>query len=252
MILGLLVGNTRLRYGFFRHREVVESGALEWAAVVAKDSRPLERLLARAAPQEVVVGSVRDDRLEELESALPPGCPPIRVAGRDFSVPVENHYERPSEAGVDRLLNALAARTLWPGCSVIVLDFGTALSVSALSPRGAFLGGLIGVGLGGALATLRSFTPRLPAAEVSPPGRFLGRNTRDALGAGLYWQLAGGAQRILDGLRGELPPPVRVVATGGDAELLASGVDGIDRIDPDLTLRGLLLAALARGTGRLS
>lgn len=247
MVLGVLLGNSRLRYGLFHQDEIVETGALEWAALAAGGFEVLRSVLARFEPQEIVVGSVRDDRFEELRSVLPRGTAPLLLAGRDFPVPIPNRYERPAEAGIDRLLNALAARELWPGCSAVILDCGTALSVSVVSQEGEFLGGLIAAGVAAASAALGTFTPCLPRAEARPDRTFLKQSTAEALSAGLYWQFVGGVERILDGLRRELPPPVRTIATGGDAQLLLHAVDGIDHVDPDLTLRGLLLAARARG-----
>ena len=242
MKLGLLVGNSRLRYGMFEGGEVRESGDFFWDGLLAARFRPLKELARRSLPEDVLVGSVREDRLEALRRALRDEVEDLRVAGRDFEIPVENQYEDPAEVGDDRLLNAVAARELWPGCSVVVLDFGTALSVTVVSADGAFLGGLIGVGLGSAAATIRANAPDLPPVRPSRPEALIQRSTEAGLSAGIYWQLVGGTQCIVDGLREELPPPVRVVATGGDAPLLTPGLRGVDRIDGELTLRGLFLA----------
>jgi type III pantothenate kinase len=243
MRLAFALGNTRLKYGLFRECKLLESGALAWADLAAGGFLRLREVVEEAACAEVLVASVRDDRLAELASVLPQGASRLRVARRDFPVPIENRCSTPELVGTDRLLNALAARERWPHSSVAVFDFGTALSVSVVSPDGAFVGGLIGVGLPAALSALRQSTPRLPAVDVAPSRGYVQDNTKTALGAGVFWQFTGGAQRILDGVRGELPQPLHVVATGGDAERFVPSLRGIDAVDPDLTLRGLVIAA---------
>jgi pantothenate kinase type III len=247
--VGLLLGNTSLRYCIFCGGAIVDAGSLCWAELAAGGFQRLREIVARAESREVLVGSVRDDRLDELLSLLPGCATSFAVAGRDFPIPIENAYENPAEAGSDRLLNALAGRELWPGCAVAVLDFGTAFSVSVVSRDGAFAGGLIAPGAGSALAALRDATPRLPPVTLGSPAGFLKANTVEALRAGIYWSLVGAAERIIEGLRAELGKPLYVVVTGGDAELLAPGLRGTDRIDPHLTLQGLRLAAAARAGG---
>ncbi len=243
MKLGLLVGNSRLRYGLFSDADLGESGAVSWSQLARTDYRDLRRLLSRPDVERVVAGSVREDLLRGLQAELSRELVDLRVAGRDFPIPVENHYDVPEEVGIDRLLNSVAARAMWPGSSVVVLDFGTALSVTVVSAEGAFEGGLIGMGVKAASESLSASTPRLPKiTPVRRPAVRVEKSTEEGLSAGLYWQLVGGAQRILDGLRQALAAPLHVVATGGDAELLASALDGVDRIDPDLTLRGLALS----------
>lgn len=243
MKLGLLVGNSRLRYGIFDGARIRGSGAFAWDELEAAGFEPLEEIVRREQPPAAVVGCVREERREALERALKGSVPRLLCVGRDFDVPIDNRYDDPREVGVDRLLGALAARELWPGSTVVVLDFGTALSVSVVSREGVFLGGLIGVGIGAAGAALAAGTPVLPEVEAEVPRGCVQRSTADALSAGLFWQLSGGAQSILDALRRELPAPVLAVATGGDAELLVRGMHGVDRIEPDLALRGLLVAS---------
>jgi type III pantothenate kinase len=239
VLLAVLVGNTTLRYGL-----VQEGAVLGRAAVtIPRDGSPLPGGWApRGTFDAAVVGSVNPPRLEEALRGLEGLGAPVLVAGRDVSIPIPNRYRDPAEVGSDRLLNALAASVIWPRRGAVVLDFGTALSVSVASPDGEFLGGPIAGGvaaIGGGLA-LRA--ARL--ADVRPdrlPQRVLAASTREALQAGIFWQIAGGASRILEALAAELTFPFGVVATGGDAELFAPAIPRVELVDGDLALKGLAL-----------
>ena len=250
MKLGLLVGNSSLRVALLDGGEIREARRLEWSDLVESHFRGMLEVLQHTAVDEVVVGSVRDDLLEELLAATRDRLPAVRLAGRDFAIPVENRYQKPEQAGVDRLLNAVAAHALWPESNVVVLDFGTALSITVVSAAGEFLGGVIGAGAGVTEAALHRETPSLPVVRLRPQEGFLHRNTEDAVRAGIFWQLVGGAQLILDGLKGELSSPVRSVATGGEADLVVHAMKGLDRLDPDLTMRGLCIASEPECSGR--
>ena len=131
MILAALVGNSTVRYARLGAEEVLERGTVP----IPPDGTPLPGgWVPRGSFQAVVVGSVNPRRLGETLSALSGLTVPVLVAGRDLPIPIPNRYRDASEAGADRLLNALAASRLWPGQGVVVLDFGTALSVSVVSP----------------------------------------------------------------------------------------------------------------------
>jgi type III pantothenate kinase len=147
--------------------------------------------------------------------------------------------------GADRLLNALAASKLYPGQGVVVFDFGTALSVSVVSPGGEFLGGPIAGGLRAAAEGLAGSTAQLPRVDLDrPPERLLAASTEEALRAGIYSQVAGAAAWIVIHFKRELPFPAKSIATGGDAALFAGKVPDLDAaaVHPDLALKGLAIA----------
>ncbi len=238
MLLAVTVGNTTLRYGLFEGYSLVGHGA----APFGPEDAPLP---ARWMPigrgiEAVAVASVNPGRLEDVLATLRNAGHRLLVAGLDLPIPIENRYRTPSEVGVDRLLNGFAASRLWPGKGTVVLDFGTALSVSVVSPAGEFLGGPIAPGAPSAGAGLSARTAQLPEVKPERPcPPFLAASTRDALEAGIFWSIAGGAARILDGLTAELPFPFHAVATGGDAALFAPAIPRVERVDGELTLKGL-------------
>jgi type III pantothenate kinase len=242
MILGLLLGNTSLRYGLFDGDAILEPGRASWEELPLRGPELTERFRQRGVDT-VVAGSVRDDLLPSVSRWLPSGLPPIQLARRDFELQIPNRYARPEDAGTDRLLNAIAVRARSGGRSAVAVDFGTAVSFSVVSGEGAFLGGPIAAGGRAMLAGLRAVTPRLPPVVLERPGRLLSRETRAALVAGLYTELAGGVRSLLQGLLGELGPgPTLVLATGGEASLIAAEIPEIHEVVENLTLEGLRIA----------
>ncbi len=242
MQLALLVGNSRLRCARIESGAVAMRTVVEFADFERAGPATLETIAGGAVPEKIVAASVRDDLFARAIAALPSGWPAPLVARRDFPIPIENRYERPDEVGTDRLLNAVAARELFPGASCVVVDFGTATSLSAVSAEGAFVGGLIGAGATAVQKALSIATPRLPAIELAPPrGAAIARRTLTALEGGVFRQLAGGANALVEAVCAELPG-ARVIATGGQARLFAPSIPAIERIEDDLTLDGLLAA----------
>ena len=242
--LGFLLGNSTLRYGSFDGSSVGAGGVLSWEELEREgaEGEAFSRIFGPGrSPGELVAGSVRVDRLAVVEGWLE--MPALLVAGREFEIPIDNHYEDPAEAGVDRLLNAVAARTRWPGEALVVVDFGTALSFSVVSARGEFLGGPVGAGVGAALRGLEISTPNLPGLQEGPAVPLIARSTSQALRAGILGQARFGVQGLVQGILAELGGNARVVATGGEAELVAAGSGLFDCIEPGLTLEGLAIAA---------
>jgi len=247
MPVGILIGNSRLRYASFDEEgRWSEVRALSWdelgglGGIESRLGRELE-----GASSEIFFGaSVRDDRIPRVEHAVPRVSAKIRWARRDFPIGIENRYRPPEDVGTDRLLNARALRDLHPGRAAIAVDLGTALSVSVVSPEGAFVGGLIACGSSTANLAMRRATPALPHVTPRREDRTLRDTTEGALATGLHRQFAWGVRGVLCDLIAELGGEAEVVATGGEAPLYAPVIDEIDRVDPDLTFRGLVSAAL--------
>jgi type III pantothenate kinase len=182
-----------------------------------------------------------------LSSSLP--CPSLLIGHR---VPggVEINYPNPSTIGADRLANAAAAVKLGR-LPAIVVDFGTAVTFDVIDASGRYLGGVIAPGLPTAAAALHERTALLPLTRISTIRRSVGKNTGEAIRIGLLLGAVGLVRESVgritrETFRGKRP---FVLGTGGDAELVArlSGQGGagsvIDRVDPLLTLRGLLAIA---------
>jgi type III pantothenate kinase len=164
------------------------------------------------------------------------------------TVPLPVRVERPGDVGPDRLVNAYAAAHLH-GTPAVVVDCGTATTFDAVDHAGAFVGGAIAPGIGLGLEALATRTARLPRVEPRLPDGPIGRDTAAAIRVGTVLGHRAMIEGLLVRMRRELgvgagvgPHEVRVVLTGGLAALpWARTVDGVDVIDPDLTLRGLVL-----------
>jgi type III pantothenate kinase len=156
--------------------------------------------------------------------------------------------ERPQEVGADRLVNALAAARLY-GTPAVVVDFGTATTLDCVAADGAYVGGAIAPGLELGLEALAARTAKLPRIELRTPDRAIGRDTVSAMQAGTIFGYQALASGLLARVRAELagaagvdPRDVRAILTGGlSAAPWARGVEGVDAIDPDLTLKGLAI-----------
>ncbi|OLB29224.1 MAG: type III pantothenate kinase [Acidobacteria bacterium] len=148
--------------------------------------------------------------------------------------------DNPSEVGADRIVNGVAAFQLYGG-PCIVVDFGTAITFDAISTKGEYLGGVIAPGLGIASEALFARAAKLPRVEIKDPGKIIGTNTVTNMQAGLYYGAVDMVDGMLERMKKELGENAKVVATGGQAQLVAEGSKYIEHTDEFLTLTGLRL-----------
>ncbi len=149
-------------------------------------------------------------------------------------------YLNPLEVGADRIVNAVAAKNMFPNRNIIVVDFGTATTLDAISKNGDYLGGAI---LGGAklmVSALESKTARLPSVEIKKPLKACGVTTVESIQSGLYWSTLGGVRELINQISKEKfkeESPI-VIGTGGLGKLF-SDADLFQIYTPDLVLKGL-------------
>ena len=164
------------------------------------------------------------------------------IARSDLNWGFDIRVDNPAEVGADRLLNTLAAHQQHGG-PLIVIDFGTATTFDVVDSDGAYLGGVIAPGINLSIEALHKAAARLPRIGIGRPQAVIGRSTIPAMQSGIYWGYVGLIEGLITRMRAEYDKPLRVIATGGLAPLLAEGTTIIDMIDPDLTLDGLRLLA---------
>ncbi|HSR56324.1 MAG TPA: type III pantothenate kinase, partial [Alphaproteobacteria bacterium] len=172
------------------------------------------------------------------------GSSPVVVGALGNVIGCDVLVDQPGKVGADRLVNALAAFTLYPGPSVVV-DFGTATTFDVISPEGAFAGGVIAPGVPLALKALHESAALLPEVEVARPERVIGHSTVEAMQSGIYWGYVALIEGTVARIRAEAgfeAGAVKVIGTGGLAPLFADGTDVMDAIEPELTLLGLMLS----------
>ena len=254
MLLALDIGNTNISIGLFR------AGAMLAARRAATNPRAttdeLESLLdgllrldgiALADLDAIALASVVPAVTAAVESIAERRGRPLLVATAG-TVPLAIRVDRPGDVGADRLVNALAAARLY-GTPAVVVDFGTATTLDCVATDGAYVGGAIAPGLELGLEALAARTAKLPRIELRTPDRAIGRDTVSAMQSGTIFGYQALAAGLLDRVRRELaaandvtPTEVRAILTGGlSAAPWARALEGIDAIDPDLTLKGLAI-----------
>ncbi len=159
------------------------------------------------------------------------------LVGDDVSAGIKVLTDNPSEVGADRLVNAVAAKKLCE-LPVIVVDFGTAITFDYVTQEG-YMGGVIAPGIAVSLEALHGRTAKLPKADLTRPGRAVGRNTAEAMRSGIFFGFAGLADRIIEKMREEAGVEAPVIATGGMCGFLIGESRHIKKTDEFLTLKGL-------------
>lgn len=259
-LLAADIGNTNVTIGLFEDERLARS----WRAITRTDATPDE-----VAAMVSGLLALDGHRLQELDaialaSVVPPltetwerlateriGVTPAVIEADALDGILDIAIDRPSEAGADRLANALAARTEFGG-PAIVIDLGTSTNFDLVDAGGAYIGGAIAPGLGLSLEALVGRASKLPRIELRRPPSAIGSNTIHAMQSGTVLGYIGLVSGILTALRGELVERspagsrVTVIATGGYTyEPWLADVPGVDAVEPDLTLRGIRYAWLA-------
>ena len=242
------VGNTNTVFGVYRGDELIESFRLSTDRERTADEYGslLLPLFARTGIDPTHADGV------VISSVVPPLHPTLDHLGRRYfgkkplfiepgvktGMPIR--YDNPAEVGADRIVNAVAARERF-GAPVVVVDFGTATTFDIVNAAGEYAGGIIAPGIMISAEALFAHASRLYRVDVKRPPELVGRNTAIAMQAGIYYGYVGLVDGILERLMAEVPGIRTVVATGGQADLIATGSKYIREVDPLLTLAGLKL-----------
>lgn len=256
MLLALDIGNTETTVGLFAGERLERLWRLtttpqrtpdEWAAALATSFQATEHALrdVRAAIVASVAPHVTHTVLDAVTLAT--GVRAVVVDG-GTALPITLAVDEPLTVGADRIVNTLAASKLFHR-DTIVVDFGTATTFDCITGDGRFIGGVIMPGIRTAADDLIRKTAKLPATELTPPARVIGRRTEDCIRAGVLWGTVDAVDGIVTRIRAEWPGggSPHVIATGGLAGLVAPLSKTIESVHPDLTLVGLRFAAEAMG-----
>lgn len=167
-------------------------------------------------------------------------CAPLVVGEPDVVLGIGVLTDHPDEVGSDRLVNAVAAHERYQG-PLIVVDFGTATTFDVVDETGNYCGGVIAPGVNLSLEALHMASAQLPRVAVGRPRSVIGKATVPAMKSGIYLGYIGLIEGLVSRISQEFGAPLRVIATGGLAPLFAEATSVFDAVDPDLTLRGLLI-----------
>lgn len=246
MFIAIDVGNTQTVMGLFVDDELVDS----WRLSTVPDRTADEYRLFLA-------GLLRQDgyRLDDVDGvALSSVVPtakqamievardlidgPLVVVGPGVRTGLPINIDNPREVGADRVVNSVAAATKY-GTPVVVVDFGTATNMDVVDASGAYVGGVIAPGLEISQSALIDATAALRRVDLEPPRAPIGKNTVEAIQAGLLYGHAGLVDGIVDRILMEMDGTPAVVATGGLASTIVPHCRRVDRVDETLTLDGL-------------
>jgi len=251
VILVFDVGNTETTVGLFAGEALTRHWRLTTEASRTPDELGLMiAMLLRSADVDpaAVTGAA-------IGSVVPPVTGPLADACATWlgaravivdaaaGLPIRVDVDEPLTVGADRLINTLAASRLFRR-DTIVVDLGTATTYDCITSDGTFIGGVIAPGVRTSAETLFRRTSKLPATELLPPARVIGRRTEECIRAGVVFGAADSIDGIVRRIKAEWPTrnvPL-VVATGGLAETLKPFCAELERVEPFLTLHGLRMA----------
>lgn len=246
MLLAIDVGNTNVTIGVYRGERL----HAHWRIATAHERMPdeygilLTQLFAHQGLQPDEVTGVA------IASVVPPlmrvfrevsqryfGQDPL-VVDAGVKTGVRIRYENPREVGADRVVDCAAVQHKYGGPACVV-DFGTATTFDAISREGDYLGGAIAPGIVIAAEALFARAAKLYRVEIAPPARVIGTNTVMAMQSGIFYGYVALVEGMIARFRRELGEDMKVIATGGLAELVAKETKEIQYVDPWLTLDGL-------------
>lgn len=245
------IGNTSMKIGLADGAAVRMSYVFPTRQDVTTDSLGLELLgaMRHAGPRwqhidACVAASVVPSLNMTLRQAVSRflGCRTMFAPG-ELAIPLENRYERPSEVGADRLVGAFAARRKFPEPrGLIVVDFGTAVTFDCIREN-AYMGGLIFPGPAAAARALAKGTAKLPQVGLDIPecGPAPCRDTSTSIRHGLAFGYAALTEGLCASLAQQLPAPLKIIATGGFADVVGRLAPVFDAILPGLLLDGLVM-----------
>jgi type III pantothenate kinase len=249
MLLAIDAGNTNIVFAVYDGEQV----RAQWRAVTQVSRTAdeyavwLSQLLAleglsftdlNAAIIATVVPAVLFDLRDMCRKYLK--TEPLRVGDPALDIGPRPTVDRPETVGADRICNTVAAHDKYEG-SVIVVDFGTATNFDIVSEAGAFDGSVIAPGANPSIEALHQAAALLPRVAIRRAPTVIGRDTTASMQSGVYWGYVGLISGLIEGIKREYAKPMTVVATGGLAHLFRPDIPLIDHIDPDLTMRGLML-----------
>lgn len=237
-LLAVDIGNTNINFGVFCNGKLTKKFILTTSGYnLTKLKRQLKKIKIDTAIVCSVVpkvsGLVGKD-LKKITSAK------VYIIGKNIHAPIKNLYRKPRQVGQDRLVNAYAGIKLY-GAPLVAIDFGTAITFDIISRNKAYLGGMIIPGLGISLNALSEKTALLPKIKLEAPREFIGRDTKNSILSGVIYGFASLTDDLAKRIKQKIGKNAKVIGTGGNIRLIYKYCKEINKIDPELTLKGLML-----------
>ncbi|WP_027343031.1 type III pantothenate kinase [Hamadaea tsunoensis] len=244
MLLCIDIGNTNTVLATFEGEKIVHSWRVKTDARNTADELGLMFRGLLAADNVEITGvaacSTVPASLRSLRTMLGRyyGGIPTVIVEPGVKTGVQLAIDNPKEVGADRVVNTLAAFSLFGGPAIVV-DFGTSTNFDAVSARGEFLGGVLAPGIEISVEALAARAAQLRKVELVKPARVIGKNTVECLQSGVVYGFAGQVDGIVERMIEELGPVTAVIATGGLAPVVVAECRTITHHEPMITLIGL-------------
>jgi type III pantothenate kinase len=248
MLLTIDVGNTNTVLGIFEGDKLIKSWRVKTDPRTTADELSLQfhALVSGFTVTGLSICSTVPATLRELRTMIATYFSdiPTTIVEPGIKTGVPLLVDNPKEIGADRIVNTLAAHSLYGGPAIVV-DFGTSTNLDVVSPKGEFLGGALAPGIEISVDALAARAAQLRKVELIRPKSVIGKNTVEALQSGTIFGFAGQVDGLVDRIVAELAESYEgtptVIATGGLAPLIIGVAETIDEHEPDLTLIGLRL-----------
>jgi type III pantothenate kinase len=246
MLLTIDIGNTNLTLGLYEGDQL---GA-HWRLATDNNRMPDEYGLQFLGLLQNAGKTLNDIHGISLASVVPPLTARVIQACREYlkqeplivdagiKTGIKIRYEDPKAVGADRVCDAVAVMKFYGGPACVV-DFGTATTFNAITKEGEYLGGAITAGVNLAAEGLFTHAAKLPRIDLQRPPSVIGRNTVHAMQSGLLFGYVSMVEGMVARFRSELGSDMKVIATGGMAEIIAKETQVVNHIAPWLTLDGL-------------
>lgn len=248
MLLAIDAGNTRIAVGVYSDDTMLR----HWRISTGRNTTEDEYGMMFLSLLQGGGVSLQDVHGAVLASVVPPLTPVLEktvfkylgveplIVGPGIKTGINIKYENPKEVGPDRIAHAVAAVNKY-GAPLVIIDFGTATILDAISSRGEYLGGIICPGILTSLEALFEKAAKLPRIELSKPRRVIGKTSAESMQSGMVYGFAGMVDSLVKRLAAEMRAKPYVVATGDLAEMVSGEAVSIQVVDPFLALDGLHL-----------
>ncbi len=242
MLIAIDIGNTRTHFGVFKDAELVHQRSIPTdKEKIALFEDAVSKLTNECGGKidGAIISSVVPELTGQIQKWVRENCMvnPLLVSP-GLKSPISIAYASPDELGADRIANAAAAYQLYKR-AVIIVDFGTAITLCAVSKDGEYIGGIIAPGVELSRRALIRKASLLPEMTLEPPKQVLGRDTISCMRSGIVYGFTDLVDGLVLRLKDAFDKDAFVVATGGDASLIGPLSKTIDKIEPFLTLKGL-------------
>ena len=248
MLLAIDVGNTNSKFAVFDGDKLVSQYRLRTEAKRTSDEYAAwvtQLMHLQGFDLKSITGAI-------MASVVPAVNPNLRrlcqtyfgtelliVGGPDCELGIKVLIDSPQDAGADRLVGVIAGYKKYGG-PLITVDFGSATTFDMADKDGNFIGGVLAPGVELTIESFYLMTARLPRIRVEKPAQVIGKSTVPAMQSGIFWGYVGLIESLIKRIRAEYGEPMKVVATGGLAEVFKDEIGLFDAIEPDLMSLGLL------------